>query len=479
MIASPDYNTRPRRPLWADAETPADIEAEMVTLSALLMADEATRAKALSVIPGDAAFISEDHQILYRAIAGRHHAGLPVDAMLIRIDLSDRGELEEMGGISYLAEIMQSAPSAAHGEHYAARVAEVYRLRLLDEMGQRLRAAVRLPAHARDRSAQIIEKAQNELAGMAATGSANEIKTLGEVMADVLAALKGGGAPRITSGMDVLDEALAGGFGLGEMALIAARPSMGKSLFGKQLAGLMADKAKQPIGYINLEESNQKFGRNWLSRSAKIANHKVRRGALTRDEWAAAEDWVRYAAGVPLYACERAMTLGQVCNAITLMRARFGIKAAFVDYLQLVETKSKDRREQEVATVSKRFKNLFKRLGIAGVVIAQLNRGSESGHQIRAPRLSDLRESGQLEQDADVVLMIHRPGYYKRGTAADIDNTVQIIMAKNRDGSRTNDLTWEANLEHQEFIAPEITDPFGDTQARAARIAEAEMLEAM
>ena len=165
---------------------------------------------------------------------------------------------------------------------------------------------------------------QAELAKLVETGGASEIVTLSDAVNAAVATMAAGGAPRIASGMASIDESV-GGFGIGEMTLIAARPSMGKSLLAKQFADLVAQ-AGTAVGYVNCEETNEKLARNWLSRNAKIANQRVRKGQLTREEWAVVEEWRAHAPRVPLYCCERAMTLAQVCNVITLMVAIVSVK---------------------------------------------------------------------------------------------------------------------------------------------------------
>lgn len=446
----------PRSNRWADDMVPENVEAEMVLLNSLIAGDAKLYGNLRPMLTRDV-FLQEDHQVLFDVVTNVRDDGASMDGYILRTELERRGLSEDAGGIDYLAAILQAAPNPAHGLQYVKPVVEAYRLRSLDVMLDNARSRIRQTSDAPDIAGQIVEDLQNSLALMVERSDSNDIKTLGQVMDDVMVTMAGGGAPRLPSGIHSLDDKI-GGLGMGEMTLIAARPSMGKSLLGKQIADNLA-KARVPVFYGNCEENNQKTGRNWLSRNAKIANHRVRRGQLAKAEWEVSEDWKDYSHALPFYLCDRAMTLSALCNVITLAHARYKIKAAFVDYLQLIDAEGGDTREQEVSRISRRLKNLFKRLNIAGIVIAQLNRGNEAG-QIRPPRLSDLRDSGQIEQDADVVLLIHRPDFYCRESGNEPTGRVQVIIAKNRDGSREEDVELKADLEHQEFAEPTIIDPF-------------------
>ncbi len=445
---SKSQNSQVLRKLWHDDMPPENVEAEMVILNCLISADT----KSYMILRGQLStdmFIQEDHQIVFDVVAEARDAGGKMDAFLIRNELMQRGKLEAMGGTDYLADIIRSAPDVSNWEQYLKIVTQTHRLRQIDQIVLEARKAIRQPNDTTDRAGLIIEDIQNKLATLVERTSSNDIQKLGDVMASVMVAMTAGGAPRIKTDIAAVD-AVTGGLGIGEMTLIAARPSMGKSLFSKQIADNIA-KRFVPVFYGNCEENNLKTGRNWLSRNAKIENYRVRQGALSKTEWTAAVEWEEYSHSLPFYMTDQAMSLSAMCSAITLAHARHKIQVAFVDYLQLIESEGGDTREQEVSIISRRLKNLFKRLNIAGVVIAQLNRGNEHGN-IRPPRLSDLRDSGQIEQDADVVMLIHRPDFYCREAGKSPDGKVQIIIAKNRDGSREGDLTLRADLEHQGFV---------------------------
>jgi replicative DNA helicase len=445
--------------LWVDDLSPMNVDAEMIVLHCLISSPESSYAPMRAQLAVEM-FIQPDNQILFDVVSGVRDKGGAMDGFIARSELERRGVLSDIGGVDYLADVVRSAPDVSHWEPYVKTVVDTHRLRQIDLIAAQARDAIREPSESDDHAGQIIEELQNKLATLVEKTASNDLQKLGDVMAGVLVSMNGGGAPRIPTGIEPLDER-TGGLGIGEMTLIAARPSMGKSLFSKQIADKIAQRGI-PIFYGNCEENNLKTGRNWLSRNAKIANHRVRKGALTKAEWGTAVEWEQYSHGLPFYMTDRAMSISAVCNAIVLAHARYKIKVAFVDYLQLIEADGGDTREQEVSRISRRLKNLFKRLNIAGVVIAQLNRGNEHG-QIRPPRLSDLRDSGQLEQDADVVLLIHRPDFYTRDQGGTPTGKVNIIVAKNRDGSREGDIEMRADLEHQEFA--ELTGISGKTDA--------------
>jgi len=459
VISKSDAPQQSRRPLWPDDYAPENIEAEMVVLCSLIMADERLYGTMRPCLRSEM-FLSPDNLTIFQAVIRRRDSGDNCDGMILRQDLIESGLFEQVGGVEYLAAIVSAAPNASSGMTYLKMVTDAYRLRGIDRLAKEASAAVRMPRHGReDKAAEIIAKMQNGLAALAQSTAPNDIRTLGDVMETTLSEMRSGGAPRIPTGIGPLDEKI-GGVGVGEMSIIAARPSMGKSLLGKQIASSMAMRQPAiPIFYCNCEESNKKTARNWLSANARIPNHRVRRGNLTKEEWEAAEDWKKHSQSLPFHMSETAIKLSEVCGVISLAHARFGIKVAFVDYIQLIEPEAGDTRQEQVADVSRSLKNLFKRLGIAGVVLAQLNRGNESGHVIRRPRLSDLRDTGQLDQDADLVMLLHRPDFYARETGGDPNGKVEVIIAKARDDSREGDVTLQADLEHQTFL-PVLETPY-------------------
>jgi replicative DNA helicase len=425
---------------------PQDLEAEECLLGSLVI-DWQLAEEVQSIISPKSFFLSA-HGEIFGVICDLAKRGA-VDPRLIATELQSRQLLKEIGGMAGLGKIVDSVPYAVHAMHYARIVASKAKLRDLIDITNRLTQRCFAPYKEIGYANELAEEFMQSLAKLASSGRSLGIESMGKVLETTYEELAGGGIPRIATGFEDLD-ALIGGLGVGEMTLIAARPSMGKSLLAKQIARQTAA-AGTPVGYVSIEESSNKMGRNYISSVAGIDNHRVRRGSFSNAEWGTVGEVVMKGKDLPYFITDKPIKIGDVCAAIAVMVSRFNCKLIVVDYLQLAESDGGNTREQEVSRMSRRLKNMFKQLGVAGLVVAQLNRGNETGG-IRPPRMSDLRDSGQIEQDADVILLLHRPGYYARETGGADDRRVFIIPAKNRDGNREKDVELIADLPHQCFI---------------------------
>lgn len=475
-----------------DRLPPHDLEAEKAVLHAVVNSggDRVMLAEIRSIVQPES-FFSADHQEIFRVLCQMADGCESIGPMQLAAELKRRHLLEELGGYRYLAEFVSSlgartgAFEVAMGTHFARDVAECAKLRRLITLANDLLSRCYRPyRRADDLPAVILSEIDTAVGQMRASSSGAEIKPLGIVLDGVLDDLLGGGCPRIATGIRLLDETTGGGAGIGEYFLIAGRPSMGKSLLSKQIARNVAS-AGTPVGYISVEESSQKFARNFIASTAEIENRLVRAGSFTHDQWQRVYKSIADAHDLPLFITDRSMRIGDICNAITLMVAKHHCRMIVVDYVQLIEAEHSTRsREQEVAALSRRLKNLFRQLSVAGVVVAQLNRASETGG-IRPPRMSDLRDSGQLEQDADAIILIHRPGYYARDSedpaAAAEDRRAFLIPAKVRDASREDDIELFANLEYQRFddaqpsngrTVPPMSKPFSSNKLTTRKQAQ-------
>lgn len=449
-----------------DRLPPFDIEAEQCTISALAMGDDAVRAEVRSIVKADD-FYQADHQTFYRILCEMVDRGDNVDHVLLRAELAKRKLLEECGGTAYIAQLIAAIPLPKHGPHYAKIVASHSRTRAWIALAGEITRQAYSATKAEDASALIRERVAAALDSIEQTGGkTTEITTIAEVLHRVNEQLSAPAGTRlIETGIWSLDQQ-TGGLGVGEMTLVAARPSMGKSLLAKQIARNIACR-NVAVGLVSVEESADKVGRNIVSAIDSIENHNLRKGLLSEAERQKVRVTAEAAKEIPLYINDTASRLSDVVAVITKMAKVRGCRVIVVDYLQLIESEGGNTREQEVSRISRRLKTVFKQLGVAGLVVAQLNRGNEQG-QIRPPRMSDLRDSGQIEQDADVILLLHRPGYYARENAGDQkdefaaeDRRCFVIPAKNRDGSRQEDIVLEAELQYQRFRDPsEPRDPF-------------------
>lgn len=450
------------RPDDFDRLPPQSREAEMCLLASMMLADAdaALFAECRSAIP-PGAFVLSDHQILFRTLSEMADRGVKIDALTLREELIRRHLLDEIGGIKYLAQLLNAVPSPSHGPHYAAIVREKAILRGILGIAQRASHAV-YGASQEDRATDLAQQFATELAKLTAESGSTEYTTGGEAAIAVMDALEKGAPPLVKLGIDPLDDAM-GGVGRGEMLILGARPSMGKSVTCRQI---LLDAARQgtPTLLISLEESRDKIGRNLLSRLSQIDNNRIRRGTIAPNEWVPLSEGVASLASIPVYIADKAFTVNQIRSVASIMVAKHGVKLIVVDYLQRVRGAGKDLYSQ-VTNASQELSRMFKELGVAGVVAAQLNRDTTK-RQNKRPGMMDLRESGQIEQDADQIIMLHREDYYRavgESTEGETpDGKAEFIFVKFRDGTRGNTVIMRSNLRFQEFETMETADPFSE-----------------
>lgn len=410
---------------------PHSIEAERCLLASMMLDREAI--DSMGGIVGRDSFYQPDHQIIYETIVAIHREGRPVDAVILREELNKRGLLVEIGGSAYIGTILASVPSAAHIKEYAAAVRETHlRRQAIKAANDVLRSAY--DPHGKDADC-VVQGGASAFANILGQSSGIHIRSLESVLHDVWSDLEQGGVPSVPTGYRGLDDRLSGLVN-GEMIVIAARPSMGKSALGKELIRQIAG-GSVPCGLISVEEKEKKVGRNMLASESGVENNRIRSGNIRSDEMDRFKSAFVRSTKLPLWIDDKSYTLSQVIASATCMKSQYGCRAVFIDYLQLIDAEMDSRNANDTAKVShvsKEIKRTAKRLDIPIVILAQLNRSNESVG-IRRPKLSDLRQSGQIEQDADVVILLHREDYYHRNEMSyEPNHCMEAIVAKLRDG---------------------------------------------
>jgi replicative DNA helicase len=428
---------------------PNDLDAERCTLASLAMGDAAVRAQILAMLD-HSDFYLVDHEIIFQAIRDLLAKSQELDLVQLVAELRGRKLLDEIGGVDHLRLILDSVPSAAFGQHYAEIVRDRSLLRRMivhgGEMIQQAYAADRLNG-----AAELLQKHIRRLGDMATQGHAAKYRPVVEILMDVCGEVEKGGAATVPFGVNALDRE-TGGVAVGEMVIVAARPSMGKSTLLRQIAVASA-KGGVSTGFISLEEGEMKVGRNVLAAQCGIENHLLRHGSLVREQWDSIFACVAESQKWPLYFSDTCRRIADIRAMVSLWVARHGVKLVLIDYLQRIRGSGKDRYEQ-VSNISLELSDLFKEAGVAGVVAAQLNRATELRADHR-PTLSDLRDSGQLEQDADGIIFLHREDYYHLDEAPEDYQPKEIaefIIGKWRDGRRGNILRVRSNLRNQRFL---------------------------
>ncbi|HSW46097.1 MAG TPA: replicative DNA helicase [Phycisphaerae bacterium] len=418
---------------------PQDIEAEMALLGAMMLDREAI-GDVIPIIPRGKAdqFYRSDHRKVYQVLLDLYERGEPVDLVSVKDDLRRVGLLDEIGGVDYIAQLAESVPNHLHAEYYAKLVRDKALLRDLISASARINdiayAHSESAADILDLAEQYLFNVTDSRIGEQATTIRNQLEQILSQMAD----RQGEHITGVATGFLELDELLSG-LQQGEMIVIAARPSMGKTAFALSMAEHIAMNDGVPTAFFSMEMSKQAIAQRLLCSRAGVDSQKVRRNMVSDAEL----DSLRQACGelaeMPLYVDDTpGMTALELRAKTRRLNMRHDVRAVFIDYLQLMHSTGRtENRQVEVAEISRALKSLARELNIPVVVMAQLNRNPE-GRQDKKPILSDLRESGAIEQDADVVMLLHREEYYYKIKGEippdDVRGQAEVIVAKQRNG---------------------------------------------
>lgn len=417
-----------------DRLPPHDIEAEQCAIASMILSVSAEEFHAIRRTASRDHFYQADHQIIHSVLCDLRDAGRPTDAVILRSELHRRGILAEVGGAGYIAQMMNTVPSAAHGEHYAKIVREKALLRgCISTANALLRNAYATSLE--DHAADIASKAIRELSILATTGLIEKIRSLEDAVADVISRKGNDEVRRIPTGLIEFDDAI-GGLPKGKFTMIGGRPGMGKSLVIKQILRNIAGKGIR-VGIISIEETCEKIAENSLAAASGIANNKIAYGNLSQEEWAEVINGAVQLAKLSFHIADYPTKLADVENAITTLAVEKKCEVIAIDYIQLIDG-DEENENREITMVSRAIKAAFKRLGVAGVAAAQLNRLSEHGEP-RWPTLKDLRGSGSLEQDGDLIVLLHSEDYFRRQKGDHFrDNKLMLLVRKNKDGPQAD-----------------------------------------
>jgi replicative DNA helicase len=420
-----------------DKVPPHSIEAEMSVLGAMLLAPEAADV-AVQHLREDYFYLPQ-HRTLYRLLLEFIDARKPIDNTLLVASLQAKGLMEEVGGQEYIVALCDSTPTVANAEYYAKVVKDKALLRGLIQAG----AEIIRDGHSNDGSVEDIcdrcEKRIFEITERKIISQAYDIRT---ILAQMISTLDFEGQHAITgmaTGLSELDN-MTRGLQPSEMIVLAARPSVGKSALGLNIAENVAADLQQPVAFFSLEMSKEELALRLLSSRARLDGQKIRKGMLAAHEVHKVQEVADFLYKVPLYIDDtpglRVMDLRAKARRLYM---RHGIKLIIVDYLQLMSDPGAESRQVEVANISRGLKALARELKIPVLAIAQLRRPAPNMPRDAAPQLSDLRESGAIEQDADVVMLLDRAAMrMKPDDSAEeyrqAKNQAELIVAKQRNG---------------------------------------------
>jgi replicative DNA helicase len=412
-----------------DRLPPHSIESEMCLLASMML-DKEVIGNVVQILDREA-FFQADHQIIYDILIKLYEQNRPIDAVILREELGKRQLLDEVGGVAYLAQILNSVPSAAHGVHYAGTVREKFLLRQLISASNDILRDAYAPHEEAD---LVVDKAEKKIFDIAQKKVGGAMVPLEHVLHEVFEMIENRGQRGLETGFLDLDDML-NGLQNGEMIIVAARPSMGKTAFAMNLVEGIAAERNMPCAVFSLEMSKQQLAQRMLCSRGKIDSHKLRRGMLQSHEYAHLANVVGQLAKAPVWVDDSAgLTPLELRAKARRLKLQHDIKCIMIDYMQLMDNPGPESRQQQISEISRSIKAVAREINVPVIALSQLNRASE-GRDGHRPRMSDLRESGSIEQDADVIMLLHREDYY-RMSEPDFqpDNVAEVIVAKQRNG---------------------------------------------
>ncbi len=455
---------------------PHSEEAEIALLGSLML-DASVIGDIIGLVNKPEQFYSQRHGLIFQAMLDLHNETRTIDLIPLAELLRARGVIEDAEGTEYLVSLAEAVPSARNAAHYARLIADKARLRrLISTAGEIMHLAFNTGEDAGGgEGSLVLDSAEQMIFEIASESETQGPERLSDLLRQEIVRIElqaeGKGVSGIPTGFADLDEML-GGLQPGEMLILAARPSMGKTALSLNLAEQIAFGGRTPwsprheggepaaVGFFSLEMSREALVQRLLSARSGINAHKIRTGQLGGDGMSTMAAWERinHAASelyeAPIYIDDSpGLTILQMRAKARRMKERFGLKVIVIDYLQLLTAPgaARESRQVEVSTISRQIKALARELRVPVVCLAQLNRGAEQRERNR-PRMSDLRESGSIEQDADVVMLLHREAYYHKDDEEWLNdpdnedklNLTELIIAKQRNGpTGVVKLTWD------------------------------------
>jgi replicative DNA helicase len=456
-----DGNSQPVAASLLDPrDRPANVDAERAVLGSILLKPDVCDDIALVVRAED--FSDESHQLLYRHLLDLHDSGKRIDATIVVERLKTQGDFERIGGAAALADVVQAVPHAAHATHYAAIVRDKALLRSMIDAGTDI---LRDAYDASDEPRQLLARAEEKIFSILERRSSAEAKPIQSVLEEVMVRMDArmkhehtiGG---VETGFTDLDQ-LCGGLHNSELVILAARPSMGKTALAMNIAEHAAINLKQPVLFVSLEMAALELADRLLCSAAQVNGHRLRNGTISQEDRRRLVQKSSEIGAAPLFIDDTpSRTLTEIAAVARRLKRKQGLSMIVIDYLQLIEPDNpRDPRQEQVARIARRLKGMSRELDIPVLCLAQLNRQAEVSRDNR-PRLNHLRESGAIEQDADVVMFVHREEYYQTNDEdrERVRGQAEIIIAKQRNGPIgdvkllwQHDFTRFVNLEHRPY----------------------------
>ena len=416
-----------------DRVPPQNIEAEQAVLGAMLIKKEAIIAVQEILLPDD--FYREAHRIVYEAMLELSGNDEAVDLVTLTEQLRKSDKLEKIGGLPFITQLANAVPTAANVTYHAKIVKEKAELRNLINAATEIAGAAYEDT---DNVENIMDEAEKKILAVANRQNGGAFESMKSIVMrtferiNVLYESKGG-LTGISSGFKDLDT-LTAGLQKSDLILVAARPSMGKTAFTLNIASYVGLHGHS-VAFFSLEMSKEQLMQRMLCSEGGIDASRLRTGQLDEGEWNHLVETADKLSRAPIYIDDTAgITVMDLRSKARRLKAEHGLDLIIIDYLQLMQgrpSKNSDNRQQEISEISRSLKALARELDVPVIALSQLSRSVES-RQVKKPMLSDLRESGSLEQDADIVMFLYREDYYDKDT--ENKNITEIIVAKHRNG---------------------------------------------
>jgi replicative DNA helicase len=439
---------------------PNNLDAERSVLGAILLDNNALNTAIENLRAED--FFLDQHRRVFTQMISLGEAQQAIDLITLTEELHRRGDLEAAGGAPYLASLADGMPKVSNVEHYARIVKEKAMLRNLIHTAHNIQQCA---FEGEDGADAILDNAESSIFLLAEDRVKAGLISVKDIVRDNFERLEkifkeGKSITGIPTGYVELDK-LTSGLQPSELLILAARPSQGKTALALNLAENIAIRAGQPVAIFSLEMSKESLLQRLVASVAQIDAHKFRTGHLSRSDWTSMTDALGTISSAPLWVDDAgSISVLEIGAKARRLKRDKGLSLLIVDYLQLIAVRGRfGNRQEEVASISRGLKGLAKELQIPVLVLSQLSRAPERDE--RGPQLSDLRESGAIEQDADVVMFIYRPHFFKAGASPEEREETELRIAKQRNGPTDNvRFVFRSRLTRFEEAAPDAFSQF-------------------
>ncbi|PYZ96234.1 replicative DNA helicase [Alteribacter lacisalsi] len=419
--------------LFADRTPPQNIEAEQAVLGAIFIDDEAIVTASERLVPDD--FYRAAHQRIYTVMLALSEKGEPVDLVTCTSELQTRKWLEEIGGVSYLSDLANAVPTAANVEYYSQMVEEKSLLRRL------IRVATNIAADgyaAEDEVSAILNDAEKTILEVSHRKNTSAFKDIKDVLVEAYDNIEhlqhhSGEITGVPTGFNELDRMTAG-FQANDLIIVAARPSVGKTAFALNISQNVATRTDENVAIFSLEMGAEQLIMRMLCAEGNIDAQRLRTGKLDDEDWQKLTMAMGSLSKAGIYIDDTpGIKVNDIRAKCRRLKQEKGLGMIMIDYLQLIQgdARSGEGRQQEVSEISRSLKGLARELEVPVIALSQLSRGVES-RQDKRPMMSDIRESGSIEQDADIVAFLYRDDYYDK--ESENKDIIEIIIAKQRNG---------------------------------------------